>query len=237
MSACYVFERVEKKYLLTSQKYEEFLKRIREYVECDRYDNYTICNIYYDTEQYELIRKSIERPKYKEKLRLRSYGIPKSINDTVFLEIKKKFNGVVNKRRISLTVKEAEDYLIKGIKPSIDSQIFREIDYFVNLYNPKPKMFIAYDRSAYTGIEDKSLRITFDRNIRSRSDNLNINSSDYGENILEDGDYLMEIKVSGAFPLWLVRVLSELEIFPISFSKYGNIYKENLISNKLLIAE
>lgn len=227
----YVFERVEKKYMLTREKYNLLLEAIEPYMCADSYGKHTIGNIYYDTDTYELIRHSIEKPKYKEKLRLRSYGIPME-DSKVYLEIKKKYDGIVYKRRISLTLAEAEAYLNEGMRPEKDSQILREIDYFVSFYKPKPKLYLAYDRIAYFGKEDKEVRITFDHNIRSREDALSLGAGDQGIPLLEDDKYLMEIKVPGAMPIWLAEILSKLEIYPSSFSKYGNIYKTSILPNR-----
>ncbi len=226
-----VFERVEKKYLLTKEKHDLLLADLKSHITTDKYGKYTICNIYYDTESYDLIRHSIEKPAYKEKLRLRSYGKPTK-EDEVFLEIKKKYKGTVFKRRISLTLEEAQQYLNHGIKPDRDSQILREIDYFMNFYHPKPKLYLAYDRIAYFGSDDKQIRITFDQRIRSRQYDLNLAKGDYGEYLLDECSYLMEIKVPLAMPLWLANRLSSLEIYPTSFSKYGNIYKQKILSDR-----
>lgn len=226
MADNYTFKRVEKKYLLTEEKYKELTRRLEPYMQMDEYGLHTICNIYYDTDQFDLIRTSIEKPPYKEKLRLRSYGIPEK-DGKVFLEIKKKCKGVVYKRRISLTLEEAQNYLENEKPLPKDGQIEREIDYFVKFYKPKAKMYIAYDREAYFGKEDSSIRITFDKNIRSREEDLQLEQGDAGRLLLERGYRLMEIKISGAFPVWMAKILSELEIYPTSFSKYGNIYKKN----------
>lgn len=225
MAVDFTFKRIEKKYLLTEAKYLQLIEQLKKHMQLDGYGLYTICNIYYDTDSYQLIRASIEKPPYKEKLRLRSYGVP-SKEDKVFLEIKKKWEGVVYKRRISLPLREAEEYLEQGKPLQREGQIEKEIDYFVKLYHPKPKLYIAYDREAYFGKEDDGIRITFDQNIRSRENNLHLENGDKGELLLEKGEKLMEIKVGGVFPMWLVNILSGLEIYPMSFSKYGNIYKE-----------
>lgn len=228
----YVFKRSEKKYLLSESEYKEILERIDDYMCADDYGLSTICNIYYDTEDFELIRRSIERPCYKEKLRLRSYGVPKD-SDTVFTEIKKKYKGVVYKRRVSMNCQEAMDYLEHGIEPSAESQIIHEIDYFIKVHQPEPKVYLAYDRIAYFGREDESVRITFDQNIRSRDYDLDLRMGDYGEPLLEDGIYLMEIKIASAMPMWLVSILSEMKIYPSSFSKYGNVYKTSLVNKSV----
>lgn len=221
------FKRVEKKYLLTKEQYQSFLKETKDYITLDQYGLHTICNIYYDTAQDDLIRYSISKPKYKEKLRLRSYGIPNE-DSTVFLELKKKYNGIVYKRRTTMTLAQARKYLDEGEKPEEDSQILREIDYFLKYYKPKGKLFLAYDRMAFFGTENNELRLTIDQNIRSRTTDLDLSHGDSGTYLLEGEQYLMEIKVPGVFPIWLSRILSKLEIYPVSFSKYGNIYKKSL---------
>ncbi|SHO44641.1 polyphosphate polymerase domain-containing protein [Anaerocolumna xylanovorans] len=225
------FERIEKKYLLSSKDYDLLKNRLLPYMKMDQYGLHTICNIYFDTENYELVRNSIEKPVYKEKLRLRSYGVPTG-NSKVFLEIKKKYKGIVYKRRVSITLEEAVRYLGHGIKPAIDNQILREIDYFIHFYKPIPKVYLAYDRIALYGITDPDIRITFDQNIRSRLTDLDLSKGDYGKYLLDQSNVLMEIKVPAAYPLWLANILSDLRIYPASFSKYGNVYKENLLEER-----
>lgn len=231
-----VFNRYEKKYLLTEDKYNTLVKCFEEYMVPDSHSKdggfYSICNIYYDTDTDELIRKSIEKPVYKEKLRLRSYGVP-GVMDESFIEIKKKFKGNVNKRRITLPLQEAVDYLDRDIlPPSIDpdSQIFREIQFMRQRYTLVPKVYLSYDRRAYFGKDDKDFRITFDTNIQTRRTDLNLSSGAYGLHILPKGHWIMEIKVTQGVPMWLVKLLSELEIYQTSFSKYGTEYK-SLIKN------
>ncbi|TEB06040.1 VTC domain protein [Pelotomaculum schinkii] len=223
-----VFKRIEKKYLLSAQQHQALMPQLQGYMTQDRHGLHTICNLYFDTKSYELIRHSIEKPIYKEKLRLRSYGVPKP-GDTVFLELKKKFEGVVYKRRIPLALEEARRYLLRHEKPRRSSQILCEIDWFLKRYQPVPKIYIAYDRLALFGNEDASLRITFDQNILFRESLLDLSKGNWGKPLLKPGNVLMEIKIPGAMPLWLSRLLTELEIYPTSFSKYGNIYKYHLL--------
>lgn len=218
-----VFQRIEKKYILTKEQYPFFLERIAPYMTLDQYGHYTICNIYYDTEADMLVRRSMEKPRYKEKLRLRTYGVP-SAEQEAFVEIKKKYEKVVYKRRISLPYKEAVRYLNHGIHPENDSQIMKEIDYFLKFYHPEPKIFLAYDREAYFGKDDPDLRLTVDHNIRFRENELDLSAGDYGDLYFEHGEMVLEIKVAQAFPLWLTKILTDLEIYPVSFSKYGSCF-------------
>ncbi|MDD4238874.1 MAG: polyphosphate polymerase domain-containing protein [Desulfotomaculaceae bacterium] len=223
-----VFKRIEKKYLISAQQHQALMLQLQGYMTQDQHGLHTICNLYFDTESYELIRHSIEKPVYKEKLRLRSYGVPKS-SDTVFLELKKKLKGVVYKRRIPLSLEEAQRYLLHHEQPRKQSQILHEIDWFLKRYQPVPKIYIAYDRMAFFGNEDASLRITFDQNILFRESILELSKGNWGKPLLKSGNVLMEIKIPGAMPLWLSRILTGLEIYPNSFSKYGNIYKYHLL--------
>ena len=226
-----VFRRVEKKYLITEEQYRLLIEMSKEYLEVDTFEYSTICNIYFDTDDYLLVNRSIEKPIYKEKIRLRSYGIPKK-NSKVFLEIKKKYKGIVGKRRISVPLREIYKYLDKGIYPNCDKQIMDEIDYCFKLYNLKPKVFLAYDRHSYKGIENPDFRLTFDKNIRSRTCDLYLEDGDSGNLLLEGGEYIMEVKTLGAFPLWFSHILSNLKIYPISFSKYGNVYKKQILKKE-----
>lgn len=218
------FRRVEKKYLLTPAQYEAFRKGMQPYVTPDLYSHYTVNNVYYDTPDFRLIRTSLEKPVYKEKLRLRSYGTPDE-SDPVFVELKKKYDGVVYKRRITLEAWEADGFLT-GWPIGAPSQISREIDRFLLTYHPLPAAFIGYDREAFSGRDDPELRVTFDTDLRGRNWDVDLRLGDYGERILPADAILMELKIPDAAPMWLARLLSESRIFPTSFSKYGTYYKQ-----------
>ncbi len=221
-----VFKRVEEKYLLTKEQYTKLFDIIEDNIEKDKYFETTICNIYFDNDNNDLIVESMEKPMYKHKVRLRSYGVP-TLEDDVFLEIKFKYKKIVGKRRIKLKLKEFNNY-IENKEYDKSNQILKEIDYLFNLYNLKRAYFIAYDRKSYRGIENPNLRITIDTNLRSRKDNLSLDYGDDGELYFNKEVYLMEVKALGALPLWLVRNLSSLGIYPVSFSKYGSIYKKDM---------
>ncbi len=224
------FKRYEKKYLLTPGQYRAMRFGMAAYMQPDAHPSYSICNLYYDTENYALIRASLEKPVYKEKLRMRSYGVPSS-RDKVFVEIKKKFADVVYKRRVTMELRSAERCL-RGAQGGDGSQISREIDWFLRLYRPEPKVFIAYEREAYAAADGGELRVTFDTALRARSNDLDLRLGDHGVPLLEDDRILMEIKIPGTAPLWLARLLSENRIFPTSFSKYGAYYKRFVLGGK-----
>lgn len=221
------FKRYEKKYMLNKRQYEDITKTLTQHTTPDKFGTYSICNLYFDTDSYEIIRRSIEKPVYKEKLRVRSYGIPNK-DDIVFFELKKKYKKEVFKRRIALTIKEYEDYIYNGIKPTKSHQILSEIDYYINMYKPYPRIYIAYEREALIGINNKNLRITFDKNIRYRQSALSLRNGDDGTRILDDDKCIMEIKILGAMPIWLSHLLTSMKIYPQSFSKYGYCYQNYL---------
>lgn len=222
-----IFERTEKKYRLNQNQFELLRELFKQYTIEDEYGRYTICNVYFDNDTNDLIIKSLAKPKFKQKLRLRSYGVP-TLDQKVFFEIKKKYDGVVYKRRIKITMQEFYDYNNKGIPPAKKSGSFDEIDYFKNKNNLKPKLYLAYDRIALKGKDDSNLRITFDMNIRSRWTDVDLMAGDYGDLLLPEGEYIMEIKVNNAMPKWLVDIINVNKIYPVSFSKYGEIYKKYL---------
>ena len=222
------FQRYEKKYLLNLEQYQKIRAGLAPYMEADEHGRYTICNLYYDTPDFQLIRASLDKPVYKEKLRMRSYGVPAD-GDSVFVELKKKYRGVVYKRRTALEAGEALDYLAGRCSPRAKDQICREIDWFLGRYHPVPQVFIAYDREALAGLEDRVLRETFDSDLRWRDTALDLRSGDGGERITSRDQILMEIKIPGSAPVWLSRLLSENSVFPTSFSKYGVCYRENLM--------
>ena len=219
-----IFERYEKKYLLDEYQYTELQKVLKGRFQIDNYGKTTINNIYYDTPESLLIRRSLEKPVYKEKLRVRSYG--RADEDTqVFIELKKKYKGIVYKRRTSMKLRHSEPFLAGTRHPGKSPQIENEIQYFMKMYEGiGPAMYIGYDRIAMFGLENEELRITFDTNIRYRQERLSLDEGSDGEQLLEPGQTLMEIKIPGAMPLWLSKELSRLEIFPTSFSKYGRAY-------------
>lgn len=234
-----VFNRYENKYLLDSEAYYKFYERLLEYMELDDFNKqhefYSITNLYYDTEHNTLIRNSLAKPKYKEKLRLRAYGIPHQ-DTKVYLEIKKKVFGLVNKRRTSLKLHEAYDFVATGIEPEfkdyMNKQVINEIKYFLSRYDLQPKVYLSYDRKALFCKNNRDLRITFDTNIRSRRYDLKMEHGTHGEPLLEPGQWLMEVKAENTIPVWLAKMLSEHQMYRTSFSKYGNEYKKMLKNSK-----
>lgn len=230
------FKRYERKYLITMQQAEKLLDRIGDRLTPDSYcqnnQKYHIYNIYFDTINNDIIRRSCEKPYFKEKLRFRAYDNFYETGEA-FLEIKRKIGKLVIKRRVEMSSREVSDFINKSIKPvRSDMQKINELAYFTSLYKLIPAVFIAYDRFAYTVKDDPQTRITFDSNIRSRRDRLSFEDGTDGEILLDDHYLLLEIKFPQATPLWLSQVLSELNIFPYSYSKYGEEYK-SLICSRL----
>lgn len=231
-----IFRRSEQKYLLTAEQYRALWECVSSHLEEDEYGHSTICTLYYDTEDYELIRSSIEKPVYKEKLRLRSYGVPAE-DTTVFIEIKKKYDGIVYKRRVGLPFTEAVQSLEQGyIEPVPEQeQISSEINYFLRRYGSqlKPAVLLVYDRDAFRGTGEEDLRMTFDFDIRSRRERLSLSDGTDGNNFFQNGEVMLEIKTIGAYPFWLVHALEECQVYPASFSKYGSIYRQCILPDFL----
>ncbi len=220
-----VFQRYELKYLITAKQKEQVLSAIKPYMEIDRYGRTTIRNLYYDTDSFLLIRRSIEKPVFKEKLRIRSYG--NTLPDTpVFVELKRKYCSVVYKRRLSLPYGDALQWLAQETDLGGQSQIHREVAYFLNHYgNLHPSVFLSYEREAFYTRQPSAFRVTFDENILVRQGSLTLEGEVYGTPILPEGMVLMEIKCAGGIPLWMTQVLSREKIYKTSFSKYGTAYK------------
>ncbi len=239
-----VFERYEMKYMLNEEQYAWILSKLLTYMDVDAYSQktgfYSICNIYYDTPGDQLIRTSLEKPVYKEKMRLRSYGTPPNMDTPVFLEIKKKFNHLVSKRRVVVKLADAYRYMANGTIPAdypVNSQIMKELDYFRSIYDLEPKVYLSYQRKALAGKADPEFRITFDKDILARRSQVFLEQGDYGKQLLPPGKKLMEIKVLQAMPLWCARILSEAGVYPTSFSKYGAEFLQYIQSGGQLYAE
>jgi len=227
-----VFKRYEIKYMLTLEQKEKIVAAMQEYMSLDKYGRSSIRNIYFDTDSYRLIRRSIDKPTYKEKLRIRSYG-QATQDSKVFVELKKKYDGIVYKRRLDLPCNTAFDWVNGKITAPSDTQISREIQYFLKYYDTlKPKAFLSYEREAYYEKSGGNFRVTFDDNIIFRTEDLSLTSDLYGEPLLEDGKVLMELKCSGGIPLWLVRILSKEKIYKTSFSKYGTGYTRFILPER-----
>ncbi len=229
------FNRVEKKYLITAEQKAHMLKVINQNMKKDDYFISEVFNIYFDTDNFDLIIQSIEQPRFKHKLRARSYGG----YDKVFFEIKTKMRGkdynIGYKRRVRITKRDYNklvknhtkmiDYMPKNADTPSDHQVAREVDYLIEHYNLKPMILVFYVRESYQG-NDK-LRITFDEDLKYRTNKIAFRKLKSDKNFFNDEkNIIMEIKAHGFLPLWLVRKLSEEKIFPEQFSKVGKIYEK-----------
>ena len=236
-----IFKRYENKYLITFDQFAAVWKTLPRYMAPDQYGEYIIQNLYYDTDGWDVARASADKPLYKEKLRLRCYG--KLAQDSVlFLELKKKYNGVVYKRRLPIsmsalsrrTVQDAISLtIIQGAARSISGgspQIARELDYYLSNNAVYEKIYISHNRKAYVGKDDPDLRVTFDTDVHFRLDNLHFTLPGDGRLILPRGIILMEIKTPGGMPVWLARLLSDNNIFPSVFSKFGACYSGYILN-------
>lgn len=224
-----IFKRFEIKYMIDEAVFEKLMEVMDGYMIADEHGRSTVCSLYYDTPKHLLIRRSLEHPIYKEKLRLRSYGVAEP-SDTVFVELKKKFCSVVYKRRIAMTYDKALSYLagngqIAGSQVA-DSQIANEINYALKIYeNLAPAVLLSYEREAFYARNNHEFRVTFDRNILWRDYDLSLDKGIYGTPILADQKVLMEVKTDGAIPGWMADFLTANKLYKTSFSKYGTAYR------------
>ena len=232
------FNRYEKKYIMNKDLAALIKSEIKDFIEVDKYSYnsyYTICNVYYDTVNDEVIKHSVSKPRFKEKLRLRCYGSD-NVDDIVYLEIKKKINGFVNKRRTYITINEANNlifYKIMPVKKSYhNTQVLNEIYYYVLNKILYPKISISYDRQAFFDKENKDFRITFDNHITSRRTNVSVGRNNEDVNILDDNLVIMELKTSTSIPLWMTKILTKHKVYSNSFSKYGSEFYEYLIKTR-----
>lgn len=231
MAIC-TFKRKELKYFVTPLQYELIKNELLKHMEYDQYcqngASYMIYNLYFDTQDDAVIRRSIQKPYYKEKLRLRAYQPLSSGFEPIFLELKKKIGGTVSKRRLILPYNSAMEFVTHGKIPETtnvrDGQVLTEIRWFLQRNDVYPKVYISYERVAFFGRSDSGLRVSFDQNILTRRSCVDLIKGDYGAPLLED-KMLMEIKCQGSIPLWLTHILSEQKIYRTSFSKYGTEFK------------
>ena len=113
----------------------------------------------------------------------------------------------------------------------INRQVLGEIDYFKHFYNLQPKLYLSYERMAYFEKNDGSFRVTFDTDITTRRHDVRLELGNYGKKIIPENMFLMEIKINKAVPIWFTKILSEYDIYPVSFSKYGTEYKQYIMEN------
>lgn len=232
-----VFQRRETKYLLSYENYHQLRQALVPYMEADEYGKHTIISVYYDTDDFQLIRWALEKPDFREKFRLRSYGVP-TAETPVYLEIKKKVGKIIYKRRLSLPYDDAKnfnclspDFSVSGVQ---NQQIKREIQWLACQRQLRPQVMIAYDRIAMKAFDEElaEFRITFDFDIRFRQEELDLRQGDYGQRVAPELDVLMEVKALGAYPLWFSKLLSQLGIQRGSFSKYAQTYQRYLMDKQ-----
>ena len=228
-----VMKRYELKYLLSADQTEYLRERLKGHMEVDRYGKTSIASLYYDTPTYRLIRTSVEKPEFKEKIRLRSYGLATE-DSPVFLELKRKAYGIVYKRRVETTIPLVEKFLSGEGDICAPGQINREITAFRDFYKTLvPACLIIYDRTAYFE-PGGDLRLTIDEDPRYRVDDLKLTKSMDGISLLPEGWTILEIKVQEAMPLWLTEILSKGKINKGSFSKYGEAYRQQILKARII---
>lgn len=231
-----VFRRYEKKFLLTLEQWQSLLPTLESHMDIDPFclnkQPYNVRTVYFDTDDYDVIRKSLDGPQFKEKLRMRKYGHYDVISDEVYFEIKRKFKGIGTKRRVKCTESEVDSLIKQGTMPVRTDyyavQILNEIGYYLSVNKVKPAVFISYRRLAYTDRENKQFRLTIDQDILTRRDDFDFSHGPKGRHLIDDNHRLMEVKVGKAMPLWFAQALSEHKIYLTSFSKYGKDFESRM---------
>ena len=227
-----VMKRYELKYLLSGPQTDFLVKSLEGHMKLDQYGRTSIASLYYDTPSYQLIRTSIEKPPFKEKIRLRSYGLA-TRESPVYLELKRKAYGIVYKRRVQSTIPLVEKFFAGSGDICASGQINREITYFRDYYQTLvPACLIIYDREAFFE-PGGDLRLTIDHCPRYRVDHLDLTTSMDGLPLRPPGHTILEIKVQEAMPLWLTRILDEGQIYKNSFSKYGEAFRQQLLNAQI----
>lgn len=223
-----IFTRKEQKYLISLEQYHELVKRMSPYMRSDKYGvdgRYTVTSLYFESPHHHIYFETKNKLKFRQKLRLRVYDHT-DLTGNAFFEVKQKHKKVVNKRRMVLPLREAYRYLKNDATSSIETyitsntQVFKEIDHFRQLYELYPEMIISYDRHALHAILDPELRVTFDFNLRCRNDDLLLEHGPHGEYFIDENLVVLEVKVNHSVPLWLTRMLQELACEQRSASKY-----------------
>ena len=226
-----VMKRYEMKYIMSPEQTEYFKKSVEGHMNIDKFGLTSIASLYYDTPNYRLIRTSVEKPPFKEKIRLRSYGLATDTSP-VFLELKRKAYGIGYKRRVQSTIPLVNKFFYGEGDICAGGQINREITTFRDYYQTLvPACLIIYDRVAYFQ-PDGDLRLTIDHDPRYRYEDLDLKTSMDGNSLLKDGYTILEVKVQQAVPLWLSEILTKGRIYKGSFSKYGEAYRQQLLKVK-----
>jgi len=203
--------------LITREQLDSLVRVLGAHLTPNKYFTQTIHNIYFDNDTDDLILRSIEKKEFKDKLRLRAYQMDGELGNPL-IELKKKYKGTSYKRRIRLGLGEARELLDGGELRHL-GQIANEIRFLMARTNCRPKMYIGYDRTSYDVAGHEDLRITFDGNVRRRSENLDFITDPSDKFLISADEYILEIKASTAFPLWLTDALTKNGIYPDSFSK------------------
>ncbi len=230
------FKRYELKYRLNEQQYRAVIDALADKASPDKYcvggKTYGLYNLYCDTDVFDIARHSVSKPAFKQKLRIRSYIENPADDDTVFVELKKKYDGCVNKRRATMTYAQALSLLSTGVGNRsgdyISDQVTRELERYIKLNPVYPRVALSYQREAYFLKEDSKIRITFDTQIKA-------GLVGQEQVLLEpEGIYIMEIKISEKIPLWLVRVLTQNKIYRQGFSKYGTYFNKYIAGKDII---
>jgi SPX domain protein involved in polyphosphate accumulation len=225
-------DRFELKYLTRFDTYQRIIRQLDPYAERDGYagelGRYSIISLYYDSPELACYWDKINGVPYRNKLRIRQYGSMAG-SDDAYIEVKQKLLASIRKIRTRMKLTQAYDLLAAAhqraetsevIDRSPEDEVLNHVMYLRSLYNLEPKAIISYEREPYVGRYDHHLRMTFDLNLRSRAEDLRLESGPWGKYIMSPDIVLVEMKVDGRIPEWFISLVAEHNLEPCRFSKY-----------------
>lgn len=232
------FKRIETKYIVAKDDVKDLIKDLKEYVVEDDYPTSTISNIYFDTENFDVIQDALAKQHRREKIRMRTYIEKPQADSPVFLEVKSKDEeGIGHKFRLVATSQAIINLITDG---KVDHQIqdpdlVQEIQRLRKRYGHRlePRMFIYYDRlslkekKSIQGYPYQKIRVTIDQNLVFRDQAVSLFDGKKGEPLLEDDFVIMEIKAPGQEPQWLKDLLEKYGLVKQKFSKYSCAYHKS----------
>ena len=215
------FQRKELKYLLDAPSLYRLREAVSRHLLPSEFGTSQVNSLYLDTRERSVIARSVEKPLYKEKLRIRWYRSGSlATASEAFVELKKKHKGIVYKRRLAVSPQTAIGFS-RGSGLG-GSQIAREIEAArQRMGDLLPSALVICRRTSFGSDGEGELRITFDEGLRV------LDLFDGGQTVypLEPGQVVLEVKGANAHPFWLVDALSAERAYPVAFSKYGAFYE------------
>ena len=232
------FKRIETKYVVSKENLEDLLTDLKEYLVEDDYPTSIISNIYFDTDNFDVIQDALDGNHRQEKIRMRTYLANPKIDSKVFLEVKSKDDeGIGHKFRLVSTPLAITNLMTDGKNHGqiTDRQLLQDIHHLRQRYDEglKPRMYIYYDRfsmkekETIEGYAYNKVRVTLDQNLTYRDEDVSLFKGNHGFPLLDEDTIIMEIKAPGKKPDWLQAILDKHGLKEQKFSKYSCAYHKS----------